>query len=104
MIKNLKSIMNDSGTYVTDVSKVPVRCVVNSPQVVSKVERNFILLVGVEDNPFSREIKVRARSSLEAGAIVVKDGLIPAGYVAHGLVDPADKGCDKVDMVPASTT
>jgi len=104
MIKNLRAIMNDSGTYVTDVSKVPVRCVVNSPQVVSKAERDFVLVMGVEGNPFGRKETIRARSSIEAGAKIIEMGIIPFGYVAHELIDPADKGCDKVGMVPASTT
>ena len=91
MSKNLRAIMMDNGTYVTDVSKVPVRCVINSPPLKSKTGRNFILSVGVEGNPFSRDIIVKARSSLEAGAKIIEDGLIPVGYVAHSLVDPAIK-------------
>lgn len=51
-------------------------------------ERTFILRVGKEGNDFGREIKVKARSSLEAGMRVTTERLIPDGYIAQSLVDP----------------
>lgn len=62
----------------------------------SKQHRDFILTVGLPDNPFGREIPISARSSLEAGAIAVADDLIPHGYVAHSLTDPWDKDLSKL--------
>ena len=62
----------------------------------SKQHRDFILTVGLPDNPFGREIPISARSSLEAGAIAVSDDLIPHGYVAHSLTDTWDKDLSKL--------
>jgi len=84
----LNKIMRDPGNYAHLTSKTPVRCVVNNPPLPSKVEREFDLKVGLINSEFGRHIKVRARSSLEAGLIIVEEGLIPFGYVAHSLVDP----------------
>lgn len=84
----LNILMRDPGNYSHLTSKTPVRCVVNQPPIPSKIEREFDLKMGKADSEFGRHIKVRARSSLEAGLIIVNDGLIPQGYVAHSLVDP----------------
>lgn len=54
-----------------------------------KVFRSFTAVIGLPGAEYGRPVTVRARSSLEAGLAIVEGGIIPEGYVALSLVDPA---------------
>lgn len=49
--------------------------------------RKFVLKFGLPDNDFGREVTVWGRSNFEAGLNALMSDLVPAGYVAHSLVE-----------------
>lgn len=53
--------------------------------------RDFILTYQMKDNEFSkRVVKVKARSSVEAGLIILMDNLIPFNCEAVSLLDSSE--------------
>lgn len=56
-----------------------------------KRKRVFALGYGAKDNPHSKVVKIEARSSLEAGLLLLEKGYVAFPQQAHFLVDSADK-------------
>jgi hypothetical protein len=53
--------------------------------------RDFTYTYGTKDAEYNHTGKVTARSSLEAGSIIINDRLINPNYTLKELLDPADR-------------